>query len=369
MKQLIRHILREHTREIGEGGTGKKQTKEGFIDKANKVHGNKYDYSKVDYVNSGTKVEIICPEHGSFFQSPRNHIAGQGCKQCGLESNRQKFTKNSDKFKEQANLIHNNKYDYSKVNYVNNHTPVEIICPEHGSFFQSPGSHLSGRRCPVCGRTSGVEKHIKWTKENVLSAASKYETISDFQNNEPSAYMAARKNGWMDEIIPLMKVMKQTWTKDSIIDLMKNYTNKSDFTDDHPNARMAAMRHGWWDEITSHMDTVESRGEILVNGILTKNSINFNTQQKFKDCTSKRGKYCRKLPFDFYVPDYNVCIEYDGRQHFEPVYGEEQLEIQKFIDNLKDEYCKKNGIKLIRIPYTMKKEEIEPYILKELGIK
>jgi hypothetical protein len=116
------------------------------------------------------------------------------------------------------------------------------------------------------------------------------------------------------------------------------------------------------------METTESRGEKLIDKILTNKNIEYVRQKKFSDCVSKRGKICRKLPFDFYVPDYNVCLEYDGRQHFEPVYGEEQLEIQKFIDNLKDEYCKENGINLIRVPYTMKKEEIEPYVLKELGV-
>jgi very-short-patch-repair endonuclease len=96
-------------------------------------------------------------------------------------------------------------------------------------------------------------------------------------------------------------------------------------------------------------------------------TIFFDTQKKFTDCTSKRGKYCKKLPFDFYLPTFNSCIEYDGRQHFEPVYGQENLEAQKVRDRLKDEYCKENGIKLIRIPYTIKMSEIESYLLQQLG--
>jgi len=368
MRELIKNILREHISEIGEYGSGKKQTKDEFIEKANKVHNNKYDYSKVDYINSGTKVEIICPEHGSFFQTPRNHVAGQACKECGYDKLKEKFTKNSDKFKQQAHLVHKNKYDYSKVEYINNHTPVEIICPEHGSFFQSPLSHLKGRRCPQCGRLSGAEKHTKWTKESIQKIASQYSERGDFRTKEPVAYQIMVKNGWTNDILSHMSGGHKEWTKDEIINLTKNYTNKSDFTDDYPNARMAAMRHGWWEEVTKHMETVESRGENLIRNILAKNNIEFNPQKKFKDCTSKRGKYCRKLPFDFYIEDNNTCIEYDGRQHFEPVYGEEQLKIQQFIDNLKDEYCKKNGIKLIRIPYTMSFEEIETYLLMELGL-
>ena len=116
------------------------------------------------------------------------------------------------------------------------------------------------------------------------------------------------------------------------------------------------------------MKSSESRGERFVKTILTNNNISFDTQKKFTDCTSKRGKYCKKLPFDFYLPTFNSCIEYDGRQHFEPVYGDEQLKIQQTIDNLKNLYCLNKGIKLIRIPYTMKKEDIESYILSELGM-
>jgi predicted GIY-YIG superfamily endonuclease len=259
MKQLIRHILREHTREISEGGTGVKQTKQEFINKANKVHKNKFDYSKVDYINSGTKVEIICPEHGSFFQTPRNHIAGQGCRQCGLESNRQKFTKNSDKFKEQANLIHNNKYDYSKVNYVNNNTPVEIICSEHGSFFQAPGSHLSGRRCPDCARISGAEKHTKWTKEEVYNEASKYTTMSDFQLNAIGAYVAAKRNGWLDDIRTKFEIKKRKWTKEEIQEIANNYLARGKFCLENSAACAIARRKGWYEDIVKHMEPVGNK--------------------------------------------------------------------------------------------------------------
>jgi hypothetical protein len=93
-------------------------------------------------------------------------------------------------------------------------------------------------------------------------------------------------------------------------------------------------------------------------------------QKTFSDCTNTLlGISCRKLPFDFYLPEKNTLIEFDGQQHFTPVWGKEALEKIQRTDSLKNQYCKKNGIKLIRISYTMKKEEIEPYILKELGIK
>jgi len=116
-----------------------------FIKKATKLHNNRYDYSKVNYINNKTKVIIICLKHGKFSQSPHSHLSGSGCIECaGLKkSTTYKFIKNS-------NRIHNNKYDYSKVKYKNNYTKVTIICLQHGKFLQSPDKHLSGQGCPKC---------------------------------------------------------------------------------------------------------------------------------------------------------------------------------------------------------------------------
>jgi len=123
---------------------------ERFIERANAIHNNKYDYSKVDYKDCNTKVCIICPEHGEFWQTPKQHLKGHGCKKCAsaLSSNKRSSTK--ENFIERAKLVHGDKYDYSKVEYVNNSTPVCIICPTHGEFYQSPKSHLNGSGCPKC---------------------------------------------------------------------------------------------------------------------------------------------------------------------------------------------------------------------------
>lgn len=123
---------------------------ERFIERANAIHNNKYDYSKVDYKDCNTKVCIICPEHGEFWQTPKQHLKGHGCKKCAsaLSSNKRSSTK--ENFVERAKLVHGEKYDYSKVEYVNNSTPVCIICPTHGEFYQSPKSHLNGSGCPKC---------------------------------------------------------------------------------------------------------------------------------------------------------------------------------------------------------------------------
>ena len=124
-----------------------KKTKTMFVEEARKVHGDKYDYSKVKYENIKKKVCIICTEHGEFWQTPYEHLAGHGCPKC---SGRMKLTR--DEFEQRAREIHGDKYDYSKVEYVNNSTKVCIICPEHGEFWQTASEHLRGHGCPKCGQ-------------------------------------------------------------------------------------------------------------------------------------------------------------------------------------------------------------------------
>src|SRR3990167_7438698 len=116
-----------------------------FINKANKIHNYKYDYSEVAYLNSKTKIKIICKEHGIFKQRPDSHLNGNGCKKC---ANIKKNNKN--KFINQANEIHNSKYNYCNVNYINNKTKIKIICKKHGIFEQIPSSHLYGFGCSKC---------------------------------------------------------------------------------------------------------------------------------------------------------------------------------------------------------------------------
>ena len=105
-----------------------------FIKKATEIHNGKYDYSKVEYVNSSTKVCIICPIHGEFWQKPTRHLKGDGCEKCA----KKKRKINISEFINRSTEIHNNKYDYSKVNYKNIETKVCIICPKHGEFWQKP---------------------------------------------------------------------------------------------------------------------------------------------------------------------------------------------------------------------------------------
>lgn len=119
-------------------------TTEEFISRSEVVHGNTYDYSQTNYVNAHTKVCIICPIHGKFYQRADDHTKGYGCSKPPCRTNKY-TTKN---FISDASKKHNNKYDYSKVEYTNRKTEVSIICPEHGEFLQKPNIHLAGHGCP-----------------------------------------------------------------------------------------------------------------------------------------------------------------------------------------------------------------------------
>lgn len=119
-----------------------------FIEKARLVHGNRYDYSNVVYVNNKTYVDIICKIHGVFSQSPNMHLRGHGCPYCG-------GTKilTTEEFILKAREIHGNRFDYSKSMYINGKTKIEVICKKHGSFFVTPNMHMNKNRhygCPKC---------------------------------------------------------------------------------------------------------------------------------------------------------------------------------------------------------------------------
>ena len=127
-----------------------KITKTILVNRFKKIHDNKYDYSHVDYINSKSKVQIICKQHGMFEQAPHKHLIGQMCPQCSLIKRSNKRKKNIDEVINDFKNIHGDKYDYSKIDYINTHSKVIIICKIHGDFKQSPSGHRSGQECPKC---------------------------------------------------------------------------------------------------------------------------------------------------------------------------------------------------------------------------
>jgi hypothetical protein len=122
-----------------------------FIEDAQQVHGDRYDYSLVEYVNNRTKTKIICREHGGFQQEPSNHLTGRGCPQCATVVRTQKRSSTTETFIAAAVAVHGDLYGYSLTRYVNHHKKVKIICREHGVFQQQPSNHLMGKGCKKCG--------------------------------------------------------------------------------------------------------------------------------------------------------------------------------------------------------------------------
>ena len=280
----------------------KKLTTEEWIKKAKKVHGNRFDYSLVDYKNSNTKVKIICLEHGIFETNPSNHLYGFNCPKCGNN------TSNTISFIKKAKAVHGDKYDYSLVEYTHSKTKIKIICAIHGIFEQTPNNHISKQQgCPSCngGKLYDLQKFIK--KSNLI-------------HNDKFDYS------------------------------LVNYINAQ------TKIKIICPIHGEFFQVPSeHMlgkgcnICRESKGEREISLILKKDGIKFIRQYKFENCINKR-----QLPFDFYLPDYNMCIEFQGRQHFIPIAyfgGEKALIEQQLNDGLKEVFCKNNKIPLLNINY------------------
>jgi len=285
----------------------KKITTKEFIEIATLIHGGRYDYSKVNYVNAHTKITIICPEHGEFTQAPNNHKFGFGCIKCGFNrtGNSQKI--NHNELLEQFKKIHGNKYDYSKIEYLGDNKKVIIICPEHGEFKQTPSNHKRGEGCSKCSN-----KYIP-TNEEIIEIFKKVH--GDKYDYSKIEYLSMHKK--VKIICPIHGEFMQ-----------------------NPNSH----KRGQGCPICN-----ESKGELEIRNILNKNNIKFISQYKFNNC-----KYKKSLIFDFYLPNYNVCIEFNGVQHYKPVEyfgGLMSFLMQKEKDKIKAEYCQENNIPLFIINY------------------
>lgn len=295
---------------------GKFLTTREFIKKAEEVHKNRYDYSMVNYVDSKTKIKIICFEHGVFEQRPNDHLQGKGCAKCGGTC---KSSKND--FLNQSKKHHGEKYDYSLVDYKNNRTKVKIICPKHGEFEQVPYDHSIGLGCAKCGNVKALN-----TQEFILRAKGKHNnydySLVEYKNMHTKVKIICPKHG----------VFEQT---------------------PHNHLKLAGCPK-----------CKKSKGEKIISWFLDKNEIQYEEQKKFDGCKNKTH-----LPFDFYLSEYNICIEFQGIQHFKPVEhmnGNNGLLKRQKNDNIKREFCKKNGIGLLEINYS---EKIVPILKVKLDIK
>ena len=296
----------------------KKLTKEEFIKRAREIHGNKYDYSKVEYINNSTKVCIICPEHGEFWQTPNNHLNKKGCCICGGSS---KLTK--EEFIKRARDVHGNKYDYSKVEYKGMHTKVCIICPEHGEFWQTPANHVHWKqKCPTCTNNK------KLTTEEFIKRA------REVHGN------------------------KYDYSK---VKYINNYTKVCIICPEHGEFWQTPHHH-----ITNKCECPIcniSRLENEVKKLLNKKEIIYKWQVK-----RNIFEWLHQQSLDFYLPDYNIVIECQGEQHFVPIdyFGG----INRFVDTIERDRKKKNlvinnGNKIIYIIEKRFEKNIKSNILLE----
>jgi len=276
----------------------KKTTKIDFIAKANKVHGDKYNYSDIEYIGTHVNIVINCPIHGQFNQSPANHLCGNGCPKCVGKN------ENINDFVFRASKTHNNKYDYSLSQFINKGGKIKIICVKHGIFEQRVSHHLNGVGCPKC---VGKKKTTKdFIKECKLIHDNKYDY--------------------------------------SFVNYINEKTKIKIICTEHSIFQQMAGKHlqGQGCPVCK-----ESKGERKIRQYLIENKIKYTSQKRFKDCRDKKP-----LPFDFYLPDYNICIEYQRRQHYEPISNWGGIiGFNKILkrDTIKKNYCLKNDIKLILI--------------------
>lgn len=367
---------------------GKKVTTEDFVSKAKEIHGDKYDYSKVQYINSSTKVEIICPKHGSFWQTPNSHLSGQGCPECngGIRLTKEKFI-------EKANKLHNFKYDYSKVMYVNSTTKVCIICPEHGEFWQLPSNHIHSshpRGCPKCkgGVKIDTEEFIKRAKE-IHGNAYSYELVNyvntitpvtiicntcgkEFQQT-PQVHM--RGSGCMHCFRNNLKTKEQFIEDARKIHRDKYNYDKVEYINTATKITITCPIHGDW-EVTpnNHLSghecprcATKSKLEDEIREFLISENIEFIAQKKFD--------WLGRQSLDFYISKYNIGIECQGKQHFVAENSgwnnDNYLEYIQELDNKKKQLCDEHSIKLlyfsklgINYPYQVYEDKQE--LLKEI---
>ena len=285
----------------------KKLTQEDFIKKTFNVYNNEYTVIG-NYINSNTKIKIKHNKCGNIWEPrPYNFLAKKS--KCPYCAGNKKLTQ--EEFLEKVKLVDNNEYEV--LEEIKN---VDTYCKfKHktcGTIFQqTPKCFFIGcSRCPVCkpGKTNKLNKKVLLKR------------IKDLGNNEYEL---------MSEYIDI----------DTPVDMKHKLCN---------TIYKVSINNFSRGERCPVCKKIKSKGETKIKNYLKRHHIKFIQEKRFKDC-----KYKHTLPFDFYLEDLNICIEYDGEQHYNRAFfkDEDDLKIQHIRDNIKNEYCKKNNINLIRIPY------------------
>lgn len=281
---------------------GKKITTEKFIERANIVHKGKYLYTESIYQNTDTKVKIICPIHGEFWQTPHMHLHGQGCPKCYGND-----TKTTEKYIEECKKIHGDKYDYSKTQYKNAYSKVIITCPTHGDFEQIARVHLQGHGCPECsGKKKYNKEHFIINAKLIHGNRYDYSLITNIKNNREKLPIICPKHG----------VFYQT---------IDNHINQHQGC---PNCQRSLLEEN-------------------VANLLKDNNFCYEERKHFD--------WLGQQHLDFYLPEYNIAIECQGRQHLiaDGNFGSKKITQEDLykkvceLDDVKNKLCKENNITLL----------------------
>lgn len=300
---------------------GKVTTKE-FIERAKGIHGNRYDYSNTEYVNAKTKVGIICPVHGEFWQLPHSHLSGSGCPLCDRIKR-----SSGDVFIENAIKVHGDRYDYSKVKYTNKETKVCIICPIHGEFWQRPHNHVSGKQgCPECGKKYAKEWRkydfnalLKTSKERFGDRYSFPNIENEYENSHSKITIKCNKCG-------------NVFTKIAC---------------DHITSSNGGCKHCY----ASMSKPEEEIGEFILKTLKDDSVISFNDREILKN-----------NELDIYIKNKKIAIEYNGLFW--------HSDKDKNYHLMKTEMCDNLGIRLIQIfedEYTFHKDAVLSKLKHILG--
>lgn len=281
----------------------RRDTTEIFIKKAREVHGDRYNYSLVDYKGSQIPVTIICPEHGPFQKRPDMHLNGEGCKMCANEKISKSLSLGKEEFIKRAKEVHGDKYDYSLVDYKNQGTEVNIICPIHGIFTQKPEYHMNGSQCPECAKISRAMKHLLGTDEFIKRAKEVHGDKYDYS-----------KTIYKDIFSPLTITCP----------IHGDFTQKaSDHLSGCGCQECGRMFSRYETEIYDYIKDLLPKDTVIQKN--NRTVLNGNE-------------------LDIYIPDKKIAIEFDGLYwHNEINKPDKKYHLKK------TEQCEENGIRLIHI--------------------
>lgn len=371
----------------------KKVTTQDFIERARELHGDKYDYSKVEYKSAKEKVCIICPEHGEFWQTPTSHLNKKHPAGCPLCNGGRKLT--TEEFIQKAKEIHGDRYDYSKTEYIDNKTKVCIICKKHGEFWQLPNNHIhktNKRGCPKCNGGIKLTQEEFIEKAKLVHKENEYDySLVKYINSSTPVKIKCNKCGKIFEQRPDVHLrgsgcsycygnLKKT-TEQFIEEAKKVHGDKYDYSkvnyvDCYHKVEIICKKCGniFLQEANSHLQghgcqkcASKSLLEDEINLYLTSNDIEFIPQKRFD--------WLGKQSLDFYLPKYNCGIECQGKQHFISENcgwnNELSLEDNKERDSRKLKLCSENGVKIfyysnLGIKYPYKVYENKEFLLKDI---